>query len=51
MAKLGSLIGAFGLILLFFAGVTGSSMTVGVWILLAGLVFLIIGFFRGETRR
>lgn len=51
MAKLGSLIGALGLVVLFFSGAMGGSMTVGTWILLAGLGLIIVGFFRGETRR
>lgn len=51
MAKLGSLVGAVGLVVLFIALAGGSSTITGIWILLAGLVLLIIGFFRGETKR
>lgn len=51
MAKLGSLVGALGVIVLFIALARGSDLTTGIWILVAGLVLLIIGFFRGETKR
>lgn len=47
---IGALVGAAGLVLLILASMGGGTFSTGLLILVVGLLMLLVGFFRGESR-
>jgi hypothetical protein len=48
---LGALVGAVGLVLLCVGTLGNASMNTGGIVLVAGIALLLVGFFRGESKK